>query len=99
MDAIESVIEWLKSLFTDLTEFLGDLPVKILKGLLDAIAGLIELIPVPDFITNGLQTVVSGFPPTLLWMMDQTGIPEALAIYGAGVSARLLRKVFTLFQW
>lgn len=99
MDFIDSIIAWLKGLFNDLVEFITELPLLILDGILSALASIIEAIPMPDFMTGGLQEVVDVLPSSVLWLMANAGIGAALGIIAAGVGFRLLRKVVTLFQW
>lgn len=99
MDFVDSIIAWMKGLFTDLVEFITDLPLIILDGLLSALAAVIEVIPMPDFMTGGLQTVVDSLPSSVLWLMANAGLGAALGIIAAGVAFRMLRKVATLFQW
>lgn len=99
MDFVDSIIAWMKGLFKDLVEFITDLPLMILDGILSALAAIIGAIPMPDFMTGGLQTVVDSLPSSVLWLMANAGIGAALGIIAAGVGFRLLRKVVTLFQW
>ncbi|NQX97360.1 MAG: DUF2523 domain-containing protein [Flavobacteriales bacterium] len=99
MDWFDSLIDWLKALFLDVFEFLTDLPLELLNSFLGVIADMVLSIPIPTFMTDGLQGIVSSFPSSILWIMGVTGIPECLAIVGAGVAFRLARKLFTLGQW
>ncbi len=99
MDGIEAIIEWFKQLFKDAMEFLLELPLRILDGFLTAIVSLFSSIPVPEFIEAGLQPLFAPLPPSIIFFVDQLGIPEGLLIFGGGVAFRLARKFFTLFQW
>jgi hypothetical protein len=93
-------INWTESLFADLVEFLTDLPKKAFEGILDALASLIEAIPVPEFIqTNGLQTAVSALPESVQYCLFQSGMAPALAVLSLGFAFRMTRKLLTLFQW
>lgn len=92
-------IAWLKALWGDFVEFLSDLPLMILDGFLSALATIITAIPVPDFVDEGLGSLLADLPQSILYFLDKSGFPEAIALVGAGVAFRLLRKAVTLFQW
>lgn len=72
--------EWLKELFLWL-------PLKIWEMLLEALAGVFEAIPVPDFI-NTAQGYMSGIGGNVLWMLSLFAVPEGLTMV---MSALLLR--------
>jgi hypothetical protein len=94
---------WLLELVTAfleaLAELLEDVLVGFVKLLTGAVLGLLELLPVPDFLSNGLASVWSALPAGVLWVVSEAGMPEALAIIGTGYAFRLARKAATLFQW
>lgn len=93
-------ITWTESLFNDLIEFLTDLPKKAFEGILDALAALIEAIPVPEFVqTGGLQSAVSALPESIQYCLFQSGMAQALAVLSLGFAFRMTRKLLTLFQW
>lgn len=97
---ITRIFEWLGGLFKDFMEFVTDLPVKILHGFLDGVIYLLNMIPVPDFIAQySLQSLFNALPDSVLWFIQFFGIPQAFAIFGLGVAARLTRKAMTLGQW
>ncbi|MBQ0725492.1 MAG: DUF2523 domain-containing protein [Cycloclasticus sp.] len=98
-DAYNDLIQWFKDIFNAVVDFFTELPIKILDGLLSAISSAINSIPVPDFLQNGLSTLINGIDPSVLYFLDQSNFPECLAILGAGLSFRLSRKLFTLGQW
>lgn len=94
------LFEWLLGILKDVFEFLTDLPVVILSGILDGVIYVLNGIPVPDFMTQySLQTMFSALPSSVLWFVQFFGIPQGLAILGAGVAFRLTRKALTLGQW
>lgn len=93
-------VAWIGVLWTDLTNFLTDLPINILEGVLMAFASVINAIPVPQFIqTNGLSGVISALPDSVQYLLSATGFVQALAVLGAGFLFRVMRKFVTLFQW
>lgn len=98
-DLINWLLNAVQGFFSDLVEFLTDLPKKILEAVLNAIAMVFESIPVPQFIDSGLQFLVNGVDPSILYFLQRSDFPEALAIIGAGFAFRLTRKLFTLGQW
>lgn len=99
MDWFDSLIDWLGALFQDFIEFVLDLPIFIIENVVGLIVDLIVKIPVPDFLEDGLSQYTSHFPDSILWAMNITKVDDALLIVAAGVSFRLLRKLFTLGQW
>lgn len=94
------IFEWLLGILKDVFEFITDLPLVILHGILDGAIYLLTLIPVPSFIQGGLlQTAFSGLSNDVQYLVSFFGIPAALSIIGAGVIFRLTRKALTLGQW
>ncbi|AKG02875.1 hypothetical protein BM547_32520 [Pseudomonas aeruginosa] len=94
------IFEWFLGMFKDFMEFIADLPLLIFKGVMEGALYLINALPVPQFLVQyKLQTLFSGLPESVLWFIQFFGIPQGLAILGAGVAFRLLRKALTLGQW
>lgn len=100
---LEDAVSWLWSVvaavFIAIWDLLYELGIAILSGVLSGVAGLVGLIPVPQFLTSGLQGVFAGLDGSVLWGVGLLGIPEGLAMLGAAVGVRLVRKFVTLFQW
>lgn len=101
LSAIAKFFEWFGGMLADVFEFFLDLPLVILKGILDGVLYLLESIPVPSFLDGGgaLQSVFSALPNDVQYFVGFFGIQYALAIIGAGVIFRLTRKALTLGQW
>lgn len=94
------IFEWLKGLFGDFMEFLIDLPVKIFGGILDGIIYILSLIPVPDFLQQGLlQTLFNSLGSDVLYFVDFFGVDKGLGVIGAAIVFNLTRKALTLGQW
>lgn len=92
--------EWFVGMFNDLMEFFADLPVLIFKGIMEGVIYLLGLIPAPDFLTqHTMGSVFSALPNAVLYFVTFIGLPEAIAVFGAGVLFRLTRKAMTLGQW
>jgi len=97
---IARFFEWFKGLFLDFMEFIIDIPVKILSGILDGVIYVLSAIPVPGFIDGGgLQAIFDSFHPDVLYFVNFFGIDIGLGIFGAAVIFRLTRKALTLGQW
>lgn len=92
LDAIEKSLDWISTFFTELLPTAFD-------AFLSVVATAIEAIPLPDFITGGLQTVMNALPADVLYFLAQTAMPQGLAILGAAYAFRFVRKAVTLFQW
>lgn len=94
---------WFGSLFVAafaaLFDLLGDVLVYALDGVLSAVAALIGLIPVPDFASGGFAAVLGDLGGDIRYLIVMGGLIPALALYGAGFTFRLGRKLVTLFQW
>jgi hypothetical protein len=95
------LIKLVKSIFTTIADLIGDLLVKVLDWILIPVGDLIAAIPAPSFLEQGggLGGLLSGLPAFAQFIVGQCQIGPALAVIGAGVSFRLLRKLFTLGQW
>lgn len=98
-DKIDSVLQWFVDFFHAIVEYLKDVPLDVFDKVLSAIRGAFTSIPVPDFVVNGLQSFSSEFPPLMGYLLAQSGVAQGFALIGVAYTFRLLRKVFTLFQW
>jgi len=100
---LAELTQWLlnlvRSIFAALWDFVTDVVISILELIINAFVGLVSLIPVPDWLSNGLASAWSGMDSGVLYVVTQCGVPAALAIIGGGYAFRLARKFFTLFQW
>ncbi|HQR02507.1 MAG: hypothetical protein JSR19_01410 [Proteobacteria bacterium] len=90
-----------QSVFSSLLTFIHDAALWLFDGVLQAIAGLVAAIPVPSFLSSGLNLdgIFSGFPGYAFYLLNQLSIGTAFGIFTAGVMFRLTRKLFTLGQW
>lgn len=100
---LEKFVAWiwdvLVAAFGALWDLLYELAVSVVGGVLDAVVALVGAIPVPDFLSGGLGGIFAGLDGAVLWGVTALGIPEGLAMLGAAVGVRLVRKFATLFQW
>ena len=95
--------EWLLGIITKVFvahwDILNDISVFVFTALLVAMGEVFAAIPVPDFVTTGMQGLFGGVGGDIIWILGSAGLPQALAIYGSGFTFRLVRKAATLFQW
>lgn len=102
---LSEISAWLlslvKGIFFAVWDFLTDIFLTILNGLLTVVAGLVTALPSPSFVSQSdwLAALLSPLPPFALFVVGNLKIPEALAIIASAVTFRLLRKFATLFQW
>lgn len=100
---MDALIAWFAETATNIwnaiVQFFTDLGVIILDGFLGAIASLIETIPVPAFIDGGMSAYLLAIDPGLLYFIGRSGLPQAFALLGAGLTFRLTRKIVTLGRW
>lgn len=93
----EWLFNWLEKFKDWIIDFfkwsLGYAVDQILKGILF----LIEQIPVPAFVQNA--NIGNYIDPDILWMLNQSGVPEAFLILTAGITFYTLRRILTLGIW
>ncbi|NRQ42610.1 hypothetical protein HRH59_08480 [Rheinheimera sp. YQF-2] len=98
-DLWNGFVEWLVEVVILILTFLKDIVLTLFELLLDGVAYMFELISPPEFLATGLGSLFSALPDSLSYFLMQSGLAEGLSIYGAGVTFRLLRKLFTIGQW
>lgn len=86
----------LLQVFKDLWEIVVDLFVFLFGMFLDLIGYIIAAIPVPDFISNGMQSVIDAIDPSILFFLGNTGLAYSLSVLGAGYTFSLIRRIATL---
>lgn len=96
---LDSIVNFFVMLFNEITQFFLDILIFFIEAFLNLFALIIEQIPVPDFAQGGMQSLFSGIDSSILYLLVMSGFFQGMAIYGLGVSFRLLRKIVTLFQW
>lgn len=93
-------LEFWKGVWADFTQFLTDLPIKTLDGILNAVAGVLESIVPPDFMTQyQLGDVLAPTMPYIGYFLAQAGISQGLSLIVAAVAFRVMRKVLTFGLW
>lgn len=95
----QDFVDWLLEILLIILTFFKDLALNVFELLLDGVVIMYNSIQPPTFLTNGLQVLFNSIHPDILYFLSISGVDTGLAIYGAGVSFRLLRKLFTLGQW
>lgn len=100
---LKEFTDWLLDLigkaFTAVWDWFTDVLIELADLLLTAMASLIALIPVPDWLSAGMQALFQGLDGPILYILSSCGFGPAVALYGAGWGVRLVRKIVTLFQW
>lgn len=100
---LKQFTDWLFSLvqavFTTAWDFIVDVVVHLLDLVLGGLVSLLASVPVPVFMTGGLQAVFTQVDPGILYFVSALGMPQVFAMFGAAYLFRLARKVLTLFQW
>ena len=100
VDGINNLIDWfagipewifslLKNFLASLFDMLADLFCFLLDGLLQGVAGLIALVPVPATTFNANQ-YLAGAPAEFISMMVAIRVPEALGIIVVALGIRFL---------
>lgn len=95
-----AILEFIKGVWDDIVEFAEDLPIKVIKGILDAVYYVLSLIPTPDFLSNfKIGSILGPVEPYIGYFLQMSGLGNALLIVASGVAFRLTRKLVTLGQW
>lgn len=93
-------LDFYKSLWDDFVEYMDELPVKVLKGILDAIAGVLEGITPPDFLTQyQLGDVLAPVMPYIGYFLAQSGISVGMGLIVSALIFRVTRKILTFGWW
>lgn len=93
-------LEFYKGLWTDFMEYLDDWPIKVLKGVLEAVAGVIESIAPPDFLAQYTLASVMGPAMTEIgYFLAQSGVSTGLSIIAGAIVFRVMRKIVTFGLW
>lgn len=93
-------LEFWQGLWTDFTEYMDDLPIRTLKGALDAVAGVFESVDPPDFLTQyKLSSVMGPVMQDIGFFLDQSGLSIALSMIAAAIMFRATRKIVTFGLW
>lgn len=83
---IEKFAEWLKDLMLYL-------PKKWWADMLDALAAIIQALPVPDFVYQAANAF-SATPPMIVFFANKFAVPEGIAMMLAALIARfILRRI------
>lgn len=93
------LLQLIAKLFAAVWDFLSDVFIYVLEQVVNAFVTLITTIPMPGWLTAGLGGVFGQMDGGIIWLVSQCGVPQALAVIGGGYAFRMLRKIFTLFQW
>ncbi len=104
MGWLNDFTNWLAEQLTKLWEaietFFTDLLVGLVETVLEAYALIVELIPVPDFLsTYSLCNLLGLAGPEVGYFLQTFRIGEALGLIAAGYTFRLTRKLVTAGQW
>lgn len=97
--AWDSLVGWFAGLWKAFKDFMSDLGILVLEQVLNAVATIIEAIPIPSFMTTSLSDYLMGIDPSVTYFLSRSGFVEALGILGLGVVFRLSRKLATLGRW
>lgn len=101
---LEEFTDWLaeqlRALWEAIETFFTDLLVGLVEVVLEVFAVIVELIPVPDFLTTySLCNLLGLAGPEVGYFLQTFRIGEALGLVASGYGFRLLRKLVTAGQW
>jgi hypothetical protein len=103
-DWISDFTQWLvdlvKAFIKAIWDFCVDVIIELVDLLLSAFALLLDKLPAPDFLSQyGFGSIICNIDSSILFFVNIVRIPEGLGLLALGFAFRMLRKVFTLFQW
>ena len=99
MSWIEDIENYLNCLWAAFMAFMDDLPVKVVRSLVEGLIDLFALIPVPAELSRGMADLWANLDPGIIYFLSQSGIPPALALLAIGATFRVTRKIITLGRW
>ena len=104
-DWLSKITNWflglVRGVFDALGTWIHDAVLWAFDGILQAIAGLVSAIPMPAFLSSGINigAMFSAFPPFALYVISHLGLAPAFAVISAAILFRLTRVFLTGFQW
>lgn len=98
-DTWQGFVDWIFEVLKVIFTFVKDVFLDVFELVLQGVVFIYESITPPDFLSQGIGVLFSSLHPDIVYFLSQSGLDAGLAVYGAGVSFRLLRKLFTLGQW
>lgn len=103
-DFFKKITGWFIDLVVDLFgaiwDFFVDLFIDLADVVLTAIADVISAMPAPEFLSaNNLGSLINMMDSDILFFVGILQIPAGLGLLASGFAVRMLRKIFTLFQW
>lgn len=92
--------EFWKGIWDDFTQYMDDLPIKALKGILESIADVLAGIQPPDFLADHrLGDVLAPAMPYIGYFLAQSGLSVGLGLIASAIAFRVSRKVLTFGIW
>lgn len=92
--------EFWKGIWDDFVEYMDDLPIKVLKGILEAVADVLSSIPAPDFLaSHRLGDVLTPTMPYIGYFLAQSGLSVGLGLIASAIAFRVSRKALTFGLW
>jgi sulfite exporter TauE/SafE len=96
-DFYTAIVEWVFTLFKDTLDWFVELvewiPKRTFEGVMDSLAGVIEAIPAPSFVTQA-GTYFGNIPTTIVYFFQFFAIAEGIAMISAALILRfVLRRI------
>ncbi|MEP6485362.1 MAG: phage coat protein [Rudaea sp.] len=93
-------VKIVRAIWRAFTDLIGDVIVLVFKAVLAAFSYIVNLIPVPAFMTdNTVGSLLGNAGPVVGWLASEMQLSAALGFIAAGYAFRLTRKLLTLGQW
>lgn len=92
--------DFYKGIWDDFVEYLDDLPIQILKGILEAVVQVFQSVPKPEFLSQySLGAVMGPVMNDIGYFLASSGLSTALGLITAALLFRVTRKIVTFGLW
>ena len=90
---MEAIINWFADVFERFTNWIMEFVKWVFQNILDALAAIIEAIPVPDFVSNA-SNLFSQIPGEVAYFLHFFAIPQGITMILSAYALRfVLRRI------
>lgn len=89
----QSIADWFNDLLLSILNWFEALPLNIYEHFLNGTLQVFDIFTPPQFIQDGLQSVISGLPHDVGYFLGMSGLAQGLAVYSTAVVFRMIRRL------
>lgn len=97
LSLFQSIELFFRDLLRQFIDFIIELPLILLQFVYNLVLTILDLIPAPDFLTQ--VTLSDYIHPDLGYFLTVSSVPEAVALLGAGIVFKIIRRLVTVGIW